>query len=276
MQKLADSGDPPALAAQGLTFSHDGREFLRVERLALRAGTLSGLLGPNGAGKSTLLRLLCGLGRPTAGSVQAAGAELRSLDSTSRARQIAWVPQRSETPFELTVREMVEAGRLPYSRLRLDTRPEDARAVEDAIQSVGLGGMEARLLPTLSGGEWQRAVIARALAQNPRVLLLDEPVANLDLKYQREVYELLHRLCRERRVAVLTADHHIDLQAHYCDELFLLDRGKLRAQGSPSEVVGAPLLSEVFGTPLRVRIDPASGRPRVEWEFEAARAEAGR
>jgi iron complex transport system ATP-binding protein len=259
------------LQASAVEFGHGRSIFLRVQDLRVAAGSFVGILGPNGAGKSTLLRILAGLHRPFQGVVYICGHRVENLSSAERARLLAWVPQRAETPFEWTVREMVALGRHPYLGTALRDRREDVAAVEASLRQVGLEGLAERPVGTLSGGEWQRAVIARALAQEPRVLLLDEPVANLDLGYQRQIYEMVHSLCRDRGMAVLAADHHVDLQARYCDAVVLLDRGEVRAQGRVEEVLTRERLEAVFRTPLRIGSDPATRRPTVTWAFDRRR-----
>jgi iron complex transport system ATP-binding protein len=189
------------------------------------------------------------------------------LAPRERARLVAWVPQRSETPFEWTVAEMVTMGRHPYAGRRLFDREEDLDVVLRALARVGLSDLADRPVGTLSGGEWQRALVARALAQEARVLLLDEPVANLDLGYQRQIYELVRGMCREERIAVVAADHHVDLQAIFCDRLVLMDRGRVAAQGAPAEVLRREILESVYRTPLDVTRDDETGRPSVRWRF---------
>jgi ABC-type cobalamin/Fe3+-siderophores transport system ATPase subunit len=257
----------PILRAESVEFGHQGTPFLSVQELNLMAGSLIGLVGPNGAGKSTLLRLLAGLLRPQHGIVHICGQSVERLPDRERARLLAWVPQRAETPFEWTVREMVALGRHPHLGSRLRSRNVDDIVVDDALQQVGLDTLRDRWVSTLSGGEWQRALIARALVQEPMVLLLDEPVANLDLAYQRQIYEILQGLCRRRGIGVVAADHHLDLQAQFCDELVLMDHGKVVAQGRPEAILTREKLEAIFRTPLQVVPDPQTGRPNVRWRF---------
>ncbi len=257
----------PLLRVEGLEFGYGAQSFLQVDDFELLPGEFVGLVGPNGAGKSTYLKLLAGLATPRRGVVYICGHPVDKLSPAERAKLLAWVPQRSETPFECTVTEMVTAGRYPYLGLRLGEREADRAAVATALRRVGLEPLAERHLGTLSGGEWQRALIARALAQEARVLLLDEPVASLDLAFQRQVYELARHLSREDGIAVLAADHHVDLQALFCDRLVLLSRGRVAAAGSAEEVLREDLLEEVFGTPLRVDRDPHTGRPAVRWRM---------
>jgi iron complex transport system ATP-binding protein len=270
------SGPPvPLLSAVGVEFGFGRTAFLSVEKLDLWPGELVGLLGPNGAGKSTYLRLMAGLATPQRGVVYICGQRVEKVSPEARAMCLAWVPQRSETPFEWTVSEMVSLGRHPHQGRAWRERPEDRDVVAKALDSIGLSTLRARAVGTLSGGEWQRALLGRALAQEAKVLLLDEPVASLDLGYQRRIYELIRSLCRERGVGAIVADHHIDLHAAFCDRLVLMDGGRVVAQGTPAEVLTSANLEAVFRTPLRVEVDPQTGRPRVSWRFEAEGAAGG-
>jgi len=174
-----------------------------------------------------------------------------------------------EGSFPWTVREMVATGRHPHTRGWWPDRPADTRAIESAIARLDLGALGDRAVESLSGGEWQRAAIARALVQEASILLLDEPVANLDLKYQREIYDRLHALTRAARCTVVVADHHLDLLAHYCDRLVLLDQGRLVVAGDGDEVLREEILSEVFGTPVDVTRDLRTGKRRIVWRLGA-------
>ena len=265
----------PLLHVEGIAFGFGRTAFLSVDKLDVWPGELVGLLGPNGAGKSTCLRLMAGLATPQRGVVYICGQRVEKVSPEARARCMAWVPQRSETPFEWTVSEMVSLGRHPHHGRAWRERAEDRDVVAAALESVGLSTLRDRAVGTLSGGEWQRALLGRALAQDARILLLDEPVASLDLGYQRRIYELIRSLCRERRVGALVADHHIDLHAAFCDRLVLMDGGRVVAQGPPAEVLTSANLETVFRTPLRVEVDPRTGRPRVSWRFEAEGLEDG-
>ena len=256
------------MVGRGLVFGYGGHPFLQVEAVELKGGEFVGLLGPNGAGKSTLLRLLAGLEFASAGTVEICGQSIARISAPERARRLAWVPQRSETPFDWTVREMVALGRYPFLRERLRDRPEDGAVVASALEHVGLDALADRPIATLSGGEWQRALVARALAQEPIALLLDEPVANLDLRYQREISELLRAISTERGVAVLVADHHLDLLAHHSDRLLLLDGGRIVAEGPARDVLTEERLAAVFHT--AVRVEDVDGRPRIFWKFDRA------
>lgn len=275
----SDSYNPPSprgtsgaqvLNARNLEFGYAKKVTLQISDLRFHDSEVVGILGPNGAGKSTLLRLLAGLLKPRSGDVTLEGVgSIRTVPASERARRIAWLPQRMEGSFPWTVREMVAAGRHPYTRGWWPERIADSRAIDAAITRLELGALRDRAVEGLSGGEWQRAAIARALVQEASILLLDEPVANLDLKYQREIYDRLHALTRTARCTVVVADHHLDLLAHYCDRLVLLEQGRIVAAGSSDEVLREEILSEVFGTPVDVTPDPRTGKRRVAWRLGA-------
>jgi len=256
------------LSAESLEFGYGSDNTIQIKALEVHAGELVGLLGRNGAGKSTCLRLLAGLLPPRHGLVHICGRCVERISPRDRARLVAWVPQRTDTPFEWTVGEMVAMGRYPYLGGRLRDRKEDAAAVRGALERVGLLELRDRPVGTLSGGEWQRSLLARALAQEARVLLLDEPVASLDLGYQRRIYEMVQELCRRDGVAAIAADHHVDLQAMFCDRLILIDEGRILAQGRPEEVLRPETLEAAYRTPLRVVPDEETGRPTVRWRLQ--------
>lgn len=270
LSSLRGTGGTQVLAARGLEFGYGETTTLQVSDLRIHDFEVVGILGPNGAGKSTLLRLLAGLLKPRSGDVTLEGVgSIRTVAASERARRIAWLPQRMEGSFPWTVREMVAAGRHPHTRGWWPERSADTRAIDSAMGRLDLGMLGDRAVESLSGGEWQRAAIARALVQEASILLLDEPVANLDLRYQREIYDRLHALTRNARCTVVVADHHLDLLAHYCDRLVLLDRGRIVAAGTSDEVLREEVLTQVFGTPVDVTPDPRTGKRRVVWRLGA-------
>jgi iron complex transport system ATP-binding protein len=236
---------------------------LRGIDLHVAPGEMLALIGPNGSGKSTLLRLTSGVLRPRVGQVRIDGADLRNLSPKQRAQMIAVVPQEAPLPTGLLVREMVSLGRTPYLRALLGPTSDDRRAVESAIAAVGIEPLAERLVDELSGGERQRVILARALAQQPRLLLLDEPTANLDLHYQVAMLELVRGLCGEYGLAVLAAVHDLQLAALYCDRVALLSRGHIVSQGTPEAVLTAPLLLETFEQQVVLSAHPTHGVPLV-------------
>ena len=231
--------------------------------LQVSAGEVIALIGPNGAGKSTLLRVAGGVLKPTRGQALLEGVDLRSLSARDTARRVAVVPQDGSVPAGLLVREMVGLGRTPYARLLLGPTAEDRRAVEWAISAAGIDPLVDRFVDELSGGERQRVVLARALAQRPRLLLLDEPTANLDLHHQVAMLELVRGLTRDQGLAVLAAVHDLQLAALYFDRVALLHQGQLVSQGAPEAVLTAELLQETFGQRVVLSAHPTHGVPLV-------------
>jgi len=236
---------------------------LRDLSLRVAPGEMLALIGPNGAGKSTVLRVASGLLAPRRGRAVLEGRDLMAISARARAQSIAVVPQESPLPSGLFVREMVSLGRTPYTRLLLGPTAADRQAVEWAISAVGIEALANRFVDELSGGERQRVILARALAQQPRLLLLDEPTANLDLHHQVSMLELVRGLTREHGLAVLAAVHDLQLAALYCDRLALLNRGELVSQGPPEAVLTAPLLLETFGQRVVLSAHPTHGVPLV-------------
>jgi len=223
---------------------------------------LVAILGPNASGKSTLLRLLAGLEKPLAGQIRVDGVEVTALDLRTRARRIALVLQESELLFPLRVWEYVLQGRYPHGRsLRFET-DEDCLLAGNALAQVGADAFRDRWMDQLSGGEKQRVILARALAQQPSLLLLDEPTQHLDIGGKVELLRRLRKLADEGRHAVLVVTHELNLAAEFSDRIVLLQKGKCLRVGTPGEVYERDLLEEVFEAQLDVEVGP-SGRPRV-------------
>ena len=220
------------------------------------------ILGPNASGKSTLLTLLAGLNKPLSGRIEIDGIEVSQLDLRTRAQRIALVQQESELLFPLRVWEYVLQGRYPYGRrLRFESE-EDCLFAGNALAQVGADTLRDRWMDHLSGGEKQRVILARALAQQPSLLLLDEPTQHLDIGGKLELLRRLRRLADENRYAVLVVTHELNLAAEFSDRIVLLHKGKCRRVGTPAEVYERDLLEEVFEAPLEIEMRP-SGRPRV-------------
>jgi iron complex transport system ATP-binding protein len=222
------------------------------------------LIGPNGSGKTTLLHTLAGLLPPQAGDVAWDGRSLLALGRRERARVVALAPQRAEeAAWPLTVREAVALGRAPHRGWFRPLTAADDAVVERSMERLGVTDLSQRLLPTLSGGELRRVLLARALAQSPRVLLLDEPASFLDLHYQAELLGIVRRLALEERVAVVLTVHDLALVAAVADRVALLAHGRLQGVGTPGEILSAERLVPVFGPHLEVLAHPRSGGPLV-------------
>jgi iron complex transport system ATP-binding protein len=216
-----------------------------------------GLLGPNGSGKTTLVKLLAGVLHPQQGRILLEGRDLSVWGRRAIARRIAVVPQEVQVPFAFTVEQMVALGRTPFVRLLGTRSSRDYEIVDTAMQVAEIASLAGRVFNELSGGERQRVLVAMALAQQPRLLLLDEPTAHLDIRYQIEVLELVRRLNCEIGVTVIAAIHDLNLAARYFPRLLLFQRG-IVADGGPAEVLEPRLLHRVYGIAVQVGVMPGA------------------
>ncbi|WP_407550669.1 ABC transporter ATP-binding protein [Streptomyces sp. Pv4-95] len=243
------------LDIDGLSVEVAGHRLVHDISLGAGSGRLVGLVGPNGSGKSTLLRCVYRALRPAAGSVRLDGEELHAMDAREGARLLAALPQEASTEFDFTVAEVVAMGRLPHQRGSGRARRTDTEVCERALARAGADHLAGRGFLSLSGGEKQRVLIARALAQEPAVLVLDEPTNHLDIAQQLEVLALV----RDSRLTVLTALHDLNLAAVHCDELYVIAHGRIVASGPPYDVLTPELLAEVFGVRAHRVRHPESG-----------------
>ena len=247
------------LSISNLSVGYYNRAVLRRVSLEVGAGEVVALVGPNGAGKSTLIRAVSGAIPITSGAITLDGKDLAKLKSAERARQIAVVPQAVNLPDAFTVAEIVMMGRTPHLPLWGGESKHDCDIAWEAMRRTEVETLAGRHVDELSGGERQRVVMARALAQEPRVLLLDEPTAHLDLKHQVAVLELAQTLARAHGLAVLATLHDLNQAAHYADRAALLMNGELRAVGHPVEVFTPAHLSSAYGLPINVIPHPTYG-----------------
>lgn len=259
----------PLLEARHLVGGYAGRDVLHDVSLTLSPGDFVGVIGPNGCGKSTLLAALTGWLALRGGEVRLLGRPLADYATHDIARQVAVVPQSSVPAFSFTVRETVEMGRYPHLGRFAALNAEDRRLVDEAMAITDVAHLHDRPVDRLSGGEYQRVTIARALAQHPRVLLLDEPTAHLDLGHQQAIFELLMELHTTRQMAVLCVSHDINLAAEYCRQLLLMSAGRVITIGTPEAVITEEYLHAVYGTLVRVHANPYSGQPLVVLEKRA-------
>ena len=258
---LAPPGTP-LVEADGVSFAYGDRPALDRVSFTARAGELVALVGPNGAGKSTLLRLAAGLLAPSSGRVRVGGLEAHTAPRRALARICALVPQEPRAPWPFTVREAVMMGRAPHQGLLAVPGPFDHGAVDGALRACDLLPLADRRLDALSGGERRRVFFARALAQEPRVLLLDEPTAFLDLAHQVAAMEMA-RVAARAGLSVVAVLHDLNLAGESADRIVVLSRGQVVADGTPREVLSAERVSEVWGVPVWRGENGATGAPVV-------------
>jgi len=226
-------------------------------------GEFLGIIGPNGSGKTTLIKLMDGLLTSQQGTIRINGRDLKKLKRNEFARQVAVVPQDAPMIFSFTVQEVVLMGRAPHlGRLRFEGRG-DFEIIEKAMSMTEVLPFATRSINELSGGERQRVLIARALAQEPEVILLDESTAFLDIKHQIAFFDLMRRLNRSENVTVVAVTHDINLAALYCDRIMLLKSGMIHSLGTPEEVITEARIKEVYETDVLVDRNPVTGVPRV-------------
>ena len=237
------------LEVRDLRAAPGGQEILHGIDLEAHSGQMVGLIGPNGSGKSTLLRCICRALQPTGGAVLLDGAGLEQMSLRQSAQKMAVVAQHNAYAFDFTVEELVLLGRTPHKRpLERDT-PADQSIAAQALAQVGLAGFGPRSYATLSGGEQQRVILARALAQQTPCLLLDEPTNHLDIKYQLDMLDLVRGLGR----TVLAALHDLNLAAAYCDWLYALQDGRLVGSGAPQDLLTPAFIRRVYGVDAQVQ-----------------------
>ena len=225
-------------------------------------GKLTALAGPNGSGKSSIVKALLRRADIPRGSATIDGRDVRSLSYAELARNVAVVPQREEGAFPIQVREYVFLGRYPHLGLWRTPSKEDELAVDEALTRAGVEDLANRDTDALSGGEWQRVRIARALAQKSPALVLDEPTTFLDVAHEMAIFELMSSLARSGLV-VLLVSHQLNLIARFADTIVLLDHGKVATSGSPTEVMRADRLEAIYGWPVVITRDPAVGAPAL-------------
>jgi iron complex transport system ATP-binding protein len=247
------TGAFPLIKIENLSFGYSGQALLYALEASVQRGEMVGLLGPNGSGKTTLLKLLSGVLRPQQGRILLEGRDLVAWGRREVARRIAVVPQELQVPFAFTVEQLVALGRTPFIGPFGTRSNKDRQIVREAMQIAEVEMLAGRIFNELSGGERQRVIVALALAQQPRLLLLDEPTSHLDIKYQIEVLELVRRLNRETGVTVIAAMHDLNLAARYFPRLLLFQRG-IVADGGPAEVLEPHLLRRLYGITVQVGV----------------------
>ena len=251
------------VTVNNITLGYNGPPVLREISFTASRGRILGIIGPNGSGKSTLIRAISRVIPPETGSIVIDGRDLQSMKTKEVARVVAVVPQNPDLPKMITAFELVLMGRTPHLRLLQNEGKSDFAVVQKAMEATNTSGFAGRQIGKLSGGERQKVTIARALAQGPDVLLLDEPTAYLDIKHQGEILDLVTRLCTKKNLTVIMALHDLNLAAQYCNRLIMLRRGKIYAEGTPPEVLTEKNIREVYGIRVHILPHPVNQMPTV-------------
>jgi iron complex transport system ATP-binding protein len=251
------------LEVEHLSVAYRERKILNQLDFKVENGSVFGIIGPNGAGKTTLVRAISGVIPLLSGAVRADGCDLLALKPAERARRIAVVPQARNLPPAFTGWELVQLGRTPHLNWLGQVSSKDEQRIGLALERANATDLADRRLGDLSGGEQQRLLLARALAQEAPLLLLDEPTTHLDLQYQVGILETVRELAHHDGITVLVVLHDLNLVSRYADRVALLVNGSLRAQGTPAEILEPGLLGEVYHLPLQVLHSSVSGRPVI-------------
>jgi iron complex transport system ATP-binding protein len=253
----------PIMTLKNIGYRYEDAWTLRNIDLTLYPGEIVGILGPNGSGKSTLLKIMDGMLIPQKGDISIRNAPLRSLKRSVFAQEVAMVAQENHFRFSFTALEVVLMGRFPHlKRLQFEGQ-RDMEIAFNSLRATEAVEFAGRSIHDLSEGEKQRVFIARALAQEPKIILLDEPTSFLDLKFKRDIFRLISSLSAEKGLSVVLVSHDIDLAAQYCHRVVVLKKGSVYATGVPSDVITAANIEAVYGCPVIVDAHPLSGRPRV-------------
>ncbi len=244
------------LESKGISFGYGGTPVLKNVSFAVNAGDFVALLGPNGSGKTTLLKTLLGIYNPFEGEVFLDGKPILSYGAKERAKKIGYVSQEPTFSFPLTVEELVSLGRYAYSNGFKET-PEDNRAVQEALRMTGSFPLKDKRFTSLSGGERQKALIARVLAQTSHLLLMDEPTSHLDIYFQLQILEALKNICRQQHLGIIAVLHDLNLISLFADKVLVLKAGERVAFGNVQDVVTEQVLADTFGVDVTVRKEAA-------------------
>ncbi|NLG86570.1 MAG: heme ABC transporter ATP-binding protein [Firmicutes bacterium] len=258
--------EKPLLNVTQVSYSYGSAPVLEDVTFKLAAGEMAAVVGPNGSGKSTLLKCISGLLHPQQGDITLAGKSISGYSAQERAKQVAVVPQETVLAFDFNVAETVLMGRQPHLRLFQRETAADVAAVQTAMEQTGTRSLAERSVSTLSGGERQRVLIARALAQEPRLLLLDEPTSQLDITYQAEILGLLQRLNSQHGLTILAVIHDLNLAVQYFNKFILLSQGRILATGTAAEVITSDNLQRAYHSSkvqIAVNRHPVHHRPFV-------------
>mgnify|MGYP005839819051 CR=1 FL=1 len=252
---------------QDVHFAYEDAPAIRNVNLTLEAGRFYGIIGPNGSGKTTLLDLLCGEKKPASGKILFKGRPLRQYDNSTLSREMALVPQEFQINFAFSVLEVVMMGRHPYIPRFGSPSGRDWQITGNAMTAIGIDDFRDRLVTDLSGGEKQRVIVARALAQQTPILLLDEATSNLDIRYTLQILNVAKDLVSSQDRTIIAVLHNLNLAAAFCDEIVLMKNGKIHNAGATATALTPAAIQEVFGVESRVETNVFSGVPQVNYRY---------
>ncbi len=247
------------LQVEALDHRMGGRQILDKVSLAVEDGGFIGLIGPNGCGKTTLLKNICKAYKPRRDVVFIGGKDVMTLSAREMAKEVAVMAQENPVGFDVEVIDMVMFGRYPHRRFLEGEKKEDVRLCRHFIQKVGLDGYEHRSYLSLSGGEKQRVLLARALVQESKLIVLDEPTNHLDVRFQ---YQLMQTL-KEQEITVFASIHDLNLAAMYCDKVIWMDKGRIIKIGTPEEAITENDIAEIFKVRSQVTVNPITGKTQI-------------
>lgn len=251
------------IEAHGIVQTVQGRLVLNGLSCSFQKGRMYGIIGPNGVGKSTLLQLLSGVDQPKQGEVMLAGRRIDSYPRKQLAKQLAVLQQSGLPPVGFSVREIVGMGRYPFQNWLGSEKIDSEPVINGALAAMGLQELEHRKMDQLSGGERQRVALAKLMAQEPSIILLDEPTTYLDIGFQVQLLDTVRAWQRERGLTVIAVLHDLNLASLYCDELIVLHQGKIAAAGTPHDVLTSALIEQVYETKTAVILHPVTGVPQI-------------
>jgi iron complex transport system ATP-binding protein len=252
-----------AVEIEQLAYAYGRAPVLNDLTFSIQEGDFFIIIGPNGSGKTTLMKMIAGIEKPAKGRINVLGCSIKRYSRKELARKIAYVPQTVSMDFPFSVIEIVLMGRSPYQGMLGLDKQEDLEKAKQAIAFTGIEHLSERRLDQLSGGECQRVFIARAICQEPKVMLLDEPTASLDLSHQVRIMDLMEKLKTEKQITIVMVSHDVNLAAMYGTRLLLLDKGRIAKLGSPGDVLSYQTLEKSYGCALLVDESPLGGFPRV-------------
>ncbi|OHW62342.1 putative siderophore transport system ATP-binding protein YusV [Andreesenia angusta] len=252
-----------AIEVRNLSWSYGEEKVLRGIDFQVEVGKFYSVIGPNGSGKTTLFKLISSALELKGGSIYLNERDAKTYTKKELAKTVATVPQNTAVEFDFSVEDIVMMGRSPYLRRFQSESEVDLEIVECAMKMVDIVHLREKKINGISGGERQRAIIARAIAQSADIMLLDEPISHIDLRYQIELLDTVRKLNREKGVTVVAILHDLNLAAEYSDKLFLISKGEIVAKGSPEEVLTASNIEEVYGLKVNLVENPETGKPHI-------------